>query len=86
MPEIYEHQIPYRRMINFADVRIREINKQLKQLQLEKQLMQMIFEKFEPLVCPDCMGEGHIMKPIPGCEIDGPRLHHCETCDGKGIL
>jgi len=86
MPEIYEHQIPHRRMLNFAYGRICEIDEQVKQLQLEKELMQTILEKFEPLVCPDCMGDGHIMKPIKGCELDGPRLHHCETCDGKGVV
>lgn len=86
MPTIYEHQRPKRRIINFTYARTKEIDKQIEQLQLERDLMQEILDKYEPLVCQDCLGEGSIMKPIEGCECDGPRLHQCETCKGTGEL
>ena len=84
MPIIYKHVIPERRILNFAYIRQKEIDEQVEQLQLERELMQMILDKFDTCVCPDCKGAGHIMKPIPGCECDGPRMHTCEACQGKG--
>lgn len=84
MTYIYEHEIPERRMLNFAHVRQNEIDEQIKQLQMERELMQMILDKFDTTVCPACKGAGHIMKPIPGCECDGPRMHKCEKCGGVG--
>ncbi|MCK5020040.1 MAG: hypothetical protein KAS32_23505 [Candidatus Peribacteraceae bacterium] len=86
MPTIYEHEIPNRRVITFARVRINEISKQIHQLQLEREIMEMIDDKFNPLVCQTCHGEGHIMKVIEGNECDGPRMHSCKDCNGKGEI
>lgn len=84
MPTIYGYQKPDRRVLNFAYGRQQEIKKQIEQLQLEHDLMQRILDQFDPLVCPTCKGEGSVMRPIPGCECDGPRMHTCDTCAGTG--
>jgi len=84
MPHIYKHEIPERRMLNFAYARKKEINEQIEQLEMERDLMQMIMDKFDPDVCQKCKGAGHTMKPIPGCEYEGPRMHKCERCRGTG--
>lgn len=86
MSQIYEHQILERQILEFASGRIDEIDFQIEQLQLEKVLMADILDTYKLRVCPDCLGEGHIMKPIPGCECDGPRMHACEVCKGKGKI
>lgn len=84
MPTIYSHQKPNNRILDWAYNRQHEIDKLIEQLQLERDLMQMILDKFDPLVCPTCKGSGHVMRPIPGCEYDGPRMHKCDTCNGTG--
>ena len=86
MSEIFEHMNKPRRVPHFAGCRITEIDKQIEQLTLERELMLMIHEKFEVELCPYCGGDGHIMKPIKGCECDGPRMHSCEVCNGTGKI
>lgn len=80
-----QYNIP-RRVIGYARSRIHDINEQLEQLALEKELMETIVNRFKGDLCPDCGGNGHIMKPIPGCECDGPRMHMCETCNRTGLV
>ncbi len=80
-----QYNIP-RRVIGHADARIYDINEQIKQLTLEKELMETIVNRFKGDLCPACVGDGYIMKPIPGCECDGPRMHACEKCNRTGLL
>ena len=85
MPTIYKHHNPDYSTLSFAQARQREINSQIEQLALEKQMWQRIIESTRKNVCPECSGEGVIMKPIEGCEVDGPRMHKCTKCDGTGF-
>ena len=85
MPTIYEHQIPERRMLNFANKRQKEIDEQISQLKLERELMQMILDKFDPDVCSVCKGEQTVMRLRSGDDaMDGLRMHKCEICNGTG--
>ena len=84
MPEFYEHQKPNERVLYVAQVRLKEIKDRIEQLRVEEKTWKTIIKRFEPLVCPDCAGEGHVMKLIKGCECDGPRMHTCDTCGGSG--
>lgn len=84
MPTIYEHHKPNYRLYAFARGRMAEIDKQIRQLKLERGLMEIVVADCKAKVCPDCDGEGIVMKPIKGCECDGPRQHTCETCNGTG--
>lgn len=87
MPEIYSHMNPIRRITHFARCRIKEINDQIKQLEMERQIMATTAERFEKELCPDCHGDGHIMKLREGDDPqDGPRMHTCESCKGTGYL
>jgi len=84
--KIFEQFNMSKRIIRYAAFRIKDIDEQTKQLKLEKELMETIISRFETDVCPDCRGDGHIMKPIEGCECDGPRMHSCETCNRTGLI
>ena len=84
MATIYKNNLPERQVLSFAYQRQQEIEKQIEQLNLEFQMWQRIRLGFEDLVCPVCNGARIIMKPIEGCECDGPRQHDCEACNGAG--
>ena len=84
MATIFNHQkMPYR-LVNWARLRKKELGEQIAQLQLESELMAATIARFEGDLCGDCGGAGNVMKPIKGCECDGPRQHTCETCKGTG--
>lgn len=85
MPVIYSHQRPTEQLLNWCGSRRVQIDKEIEQLKLEANLMTMIMDKFVADVCNECGGSGHIMKPIPGCECDGPRMHTCDKCKGTGM-
>lgn len=84
MPTIYSHQKPNYRLYTWARERMREIDEQAEQLKLERGLMETIAADCKAKHCPECDGEGIVMKPIKGCECDGPRQHTCERCNGTG--
>lgn len=84
MTRIYAHKKPNDRMLSWARGRRDEIKEAIQQLQLEDGLMVQIIGKFEKDVCSVCQGEGSVMRPIPGCECDGPRMHRCDACKGTG--
>jgi hypothetical protein len=84
MATIYRHHRPNYRVVSWALNRRAEIAKAIEQLQLEDELMQRLAEDYKAKACPTCWGEGSVMKPIPGCECDGPRQHKCDTCNGTG--
>jgi hypothetical protein len=84
MPTIYAHQRPNYRLYTWARERMREIDEQISQLTLERGLMETVAADCKAKHCSDCDGEGIVMKPIPGCECDGPRQHTCERCKGTG--
>jgi len=84
MPTIYEHHKPNYRLYAWARGRMDEIDEQMRQLKLERGLMEAIAADCKAKHCPDCDGEGIVMKPIKGCECDGPRQHTCERCNGTG--
>lgn len=83
---IFEQFNMPKRVIRYAGCRIVDIDEQIKQLTLERELMETIVTRFEVDVCPHCYGNGHIMKPIEGCECDGPRMHPCEECNRTGLI
>jgi hypothetical protein len=70
------------RTIDYAVRRIREIDDQIEQLRLEREMMVNVRDLYLAMVCPTCKGQGTIMKPIEGCECDGPRQHPCPSCKG----
>jgi DnaJ-class molecular chaperone len=84
MPTIYGHLKPNYRLFHWARSRQDEIKKEIDQLNLETGLLDQVVADCKEKVCPTCMGEGVVMKPIPGCECDGPRQHTCDTCKGSG--
>jgi DnaJ-class molecular chaperone len=84
MATIYAHHKPNYRMGAWAYSRRAEIREAVAQLQLEEALMTRIIADYAAKSCPACLGAGNVMKPIPGCECDGPRQHTCELCNGTG--
>lgn len=83
MATIYRHMKLEARTIDYAGRRICEIDNQMDQLKLERELLLDIQTRYRTYVCPTCAGQGTIMKPIEGCECDGPRQHPCPTCATK---
>jgi len=81
---IYKHQIPERQVLSYAYGRKDEIVEKMNQLTLELGVVHGIIDVFEKKVCRYCNGLQTIMKPIVGCEFDGPRQQKCEACDGTG--
>lgn len=84
MATIYSHHKPNYRMQSWAYARRTEVRKAIEQLQLEEELMTRIIADYAAKACPVCLGAGNVMKPIAGCECDGPRQHTCEMCKGTG--
>lgn len=84
MAEIFQHQKPNERIVSWATRRREEIRKQLAALGTEDVMLSDILARVKPLVCHVCDGEGYVMRPIPGCECDGPRMTKCTTCKGTG--
>lgn len=84
MPKIYDHQNQNTIVLNYASARISEIQDQIRQLQAEHHMYDSIIKRFQDTVCSSCSGQGIIMRPIPGCECDGPRQHTCGICGGTG--
>ena len=80
MATIYRYMKPEARAIDYPGRRISEIDEQISQLTLEREMMVDIRNLYSALVCRMCAGQGHIMKPVEGCECDGPRMHPCPAC------
>jgi len=81
---IYKHHTPERQVLDFAYSRKDAIVEQMDQLTLELSAIHRVIDQFEKTVCRHCNGLRYIMKPIEGCECDGPRQHKCDYCDGTG--
>jgi len=83
MPRIYAHEGPNARVLAFARARIKEIDEQMFQLQMERDMQSLVITQFRPLVCGTCSGTGTVMMPIKGEECEGPRQHKCPDCGGR---
>lgn len=84
MATLYRHMTPEARTIDYAAQRMREIDNQIEQLNLERAMFSSIRTTYSAMVCLTCAGQGHIMKTLEGCECDGPRQHPCPSCQGAG--
>jgi len=73
---------PHYEVLCFSGSRVKEIDREIDRLKNEKAIHEKIIAQFEPLVCQTCYGEGYVMRPVKGCECDGPRMHVCHTCSG----
>lgn len=84
MAKAYAHKKPKDRILSYGRQRRYEIAEQIDRLRSEDEMLADIEKLLKPLVCDVCLGEGNIMIPIPGCEMDGPRQHTCPKCKGTG--
>jgi hypothetical protein len=82
MATLYQHMTAHARIIDYAAQRRHEIDKQIEQLKLEREMFDEVSRVYSSMVCPTCNGQGNIMKAIDGCECDGPRQHVCPSCNG----
>lgn len=67
-----------------GEERIRQIDEQIAQLQLERETQQRIVDQFARLVCPACAGHGRVRIPSPPGDMDSGSLVECSTCGGTG--
>jgi len=84
MTTIFEHESKNRQVLTYSSSRLTEIDKTIKELQLERGVLLAIIDNFKMAVCTNCCGLGYSMEYETGCEHDGPRMKTCPECEGTG--
>jgi hypothetical protein len=83
MPHMYNHVPQEARGIDFANQRISDINDELEQLEMEKQMWLAVLAGFKTMSCSTCYGRGEVGYYPHGME-DGMRFKKCDACKGSG--
>lgn len=83
LPTMYAHQKPDWRTLNFAQGRIDDIEAEIEQLNLEKEMWKSIMKLVEANgQCGKCGGSGEVS--YVDDPMDGRRFKRCDACNGAG--
>lgn len=83
MPHMYEHVNQEARGIDFAETRLKQIDDDMRQLAMEKQMWESVLVGFKAISCSTCQGSGEVGHYPYGME-DGMRFKKCDRCKGTG--
>jgi len=83
MPTMYAHVKQGARAADFASERMSNIDDEIEQLKMEKQMWQSVLNGFKETACGVCQGSGEVGHYPYGME-DGMRFKKCDACKGSG--
>lgn len=81
MAKAYAHMPIDRRIVDFAQSRMRELKDEIYLLEQEMVIWDEILRRMKP--CPECKGAGELRYFIAQ---DESETRKCEKCKGKGVL
>lgn len=79
MLQIYTHLDEFKRVVDTAQCRKEKIKEEIRELQNEADLWDIILSKFKP--CGECKGLGELVHSMG---MDGQKREVCSKCAGSG--